>query len=56
MIIYDFYFFRIGSCPNKTDAPLVVDADAVLSCSASLQSFKPVARRDAQAVETNSSV
>lgn len=53
MIIHDFYFFRIGSNPDKADTPLVVDANAALACAAAFQCFQSIARRHAQTVETN---
>ena len=38
---------RIGAilCPNKTDSPLIVDADAVLPFTIVLQCFEPVGWR-----------
>ena len=43
MIIHDFHFVGIPLAPDKTDAPLVVDADAVLSSSAAVKRFQVIA-------------
>ncbi len=47
MIIRDFYIQRPGRSgwPFKTDAPLIIDADAVLAFTVTFKPFKPVARR-----------
>ena len=37
--------------PDETYAPLIVDADRVLSLPVGLQGFEPVAGRDAQVAE-----
>jgi len=37
MIVDDLDFVRIALGPNKADAPLLVDPDAVLSLSGSLK-------------------
>lgn len=42
MIVYDFYVCWPARCPTETDAPLSVDADAVLTSTLALQSFKTV--------------
>lgn len=44
---------RIGAvaCPNKTDAPLIVDADTVLSFPIIFQCFEAVGRRRPQIIE-----
>lgn len=43
----------LGTClgPDEADAPLIIDADAVLARSIPLQSLQPVARRDTERVE-----
>jgi hypothetical protein len=48
MIIDDFDLVRIPFVPDETDAPLVVDADTVLSSPFSLQRFQSVTRRHPQ--------
>ena len=45
MIVHDFNVVRVAFAPVKTDSPLVVDANAVLSLSSAFQGFEPVARR-----------
>jgi len=42
---------RIGSGPPEADAPLIVDADAVLPAPVPPELFEPVARRDAEVVQ-----
>jgi hypothetical protein len=37
--------------PNKTNPPLIVDADAVPALAVSLQHFQPVGRGNAQVIE-----
>ena len=56
MIISDFNVLGIGSGPDETDAPLVVDADAMLAGAAALQWFEPVAGRESQEGEFHRSV
>jgi len=36
--------------PDKARAPLIIDADAVLPCSAALQGFQPVSGRNPQLI------
>jgi len=45
VVIDDFDFIGIAISPFKTDSPLIVDADAVLTLSASTKSFEPISRR-----------
>lgn len=45
MIIHNLNLLGAGLFPDKTNAPLVVDPNAVLSCAATLQSFQAVAGR-----------
>jgi hypothetical protein len=42
-VIVDNFNVTGAVIPNKTNSPLIVDADAVLSLSIALQSLKPVA-------------
>ena len=44
MVIHNFDGVNAVRLPNKTNAPLVIDANAVLSLSASRKRFKPVPR------------
>jgi hypothetical protein len=44
MIVHDFHI--LGTViPTKADAPLIVDADAVLTLAVALEGFEPIARR-----------
>jgi hypothetical protein len=45
VIIRDLYFVSISSFPPKADAPLVIDADALLALSVAPQRFQMVSRR-----------
>jgi len=51
VIIGDFNFVGVVAFPMEADAPLVVDADAVLPESVAAQGFQAVARRDAEFFE-----
>jgi hypothetical protein len=44
MVIGDFDFIGMTFLPDKTDPVLLIDADAVLICSITFQSFQVVAR------------
>ncbi len=46
MVIYDFDFLGIGSAPDEADAPLFVDADAMLALSVSFERLEAIARRE----------
>ena len=48
MVIRDFHVVGVAVFPAETDAPLVVDADAVLAFPVAFERFEPVARRHAQ--------
>lgn len=48
MVIDDFNFMRAIRLPLEADAPLVVDADGVLTSPVSVESFEPVSRRNAE--------
>ena len=56
MVINDFNGFRASVRPEKAQAVLVVDADAVLTCPITSQGFQPVAWRDPQVVESVSNL
>jgi hypothetical protein len=51
MIIYDFDFVRVSVFPDETDAPLVIDANAVPARSVALEGFEAVARRHPHVVQ-----
>jgi hypothetical protein len=48
MIIDNFNKPSVSVTPDKADAPLVVDADAVLPGAVAFQSFKPISGRNAR--------
>jgi hypothetical protein len=48
MVIHDLDTVRPGVSPDKADAPLVVDPDAVLSRPIAFEDFEPAARRAAR--------
>ena len=43
MVIHNFYVMRVFALPAETNAPLVIDADAVLTRAVAFESFKAVA-------------
>lgn len=51
MVINNFNLLGMAIDPNEANAPLVVDADAVLSSAVAAQSFQPIARRYTQKVK-----
>ena len=51
MIIYDFNIVRVSVFPDETDAPLVIDADAVPSRLVDLEGFEAVARRHPHVIQ-----
>jgi hypothetical protein len=53
MVIDDLDIVGARSTPAEADTPLVVDADAVLPCTATRQRFQPVAGRSAQVVKAS---
>jgi len=46
MIIHDFNELGTAIVPLETDAPLIIDPDAVLTATIALQRFQPIARRN----------
>ena len=52
MIINNLNQFRTRVRPCEADAVLIVDAHTVLSCAITAERFQPVARRDAQFLES----
>jgi hypothetical protein len=51
VVIGNFYILDTIGMPNKTDTPLLVNANAVLSLSVAAQFLKPVGRRNAQIIK-----
>src|SRR6266852_4784698 len=51
VVVDDFDIGRTLLGPCETDAPLVVDADRMLSAPVSRERFEPVRRRRAQVIE-----
>lgn len=51
MIVHDFNIKNISILPAKTNPPLVIDADAVLSFTVTFQGFQPVAGRDLEVLQ-----
>jgi hypothetical protein len=56
VIIDDLYVMSIARTPSETNAPLVVDPDAVLTGPVTFQRFQPVAGRNAQKIESRRGV
>ena len=46
MVVDDFNFIRIAFFPGEADAPLLIDADAMLSSSVSRESFEVIVGRN----------
>jgi hypothetical protein len=51
VVVHDFDVNRTDAGPDKADAPLVIDADAVLTLPIAFQRFKAVARRSLQEIQ-----
>lgn len=56
MIIHYLHVVSVSAFPFKTNPPLVIYADAVLTGSDALEHFKHIPRRDPQIIETSSPV
>jgi hypothetical protein len=52
MVIYDFDLMGVLTFPAKAEAPLVVDANAVLAATGAFEGFQAIARRKAHDVES----
>lgn len=48
MIIRNFHLIRCIITPNKADAVLLIDADAMLSSTVATEQFQLIARRQSQ--------
>lgn len=53
MVIYDGDVFGTGWRPLEDDAPLLVDANGVVTDEIALEGFEPIARRDCHIVEVS---
>ena len=51
VVVDDLYVEGISGAPDEADAPLIVDADAVLASTIALERFEPIAGRNAQVGE-----
>ena len=51
MVIRDFDVERVTAAPFETDSPLVIDSDAILTGTISLEFFKSVTRRSLQVLQ-----
>ena len=51
MVIHNLNIVRIAVAPHKADAPLIVDANAVLSLSIALERFQVITRRRRQVAQ-----
>jgi hypothetical protein len=51
MIVRYFHIMRVAAFPAKTQAPLIINANAPLPLSVSRQSFQSVAGRNAQVID-----
>jgi hypothetical protein len=51
VVIHYLYVFSAGDCPSKTEPPLIVDADAVLTGPITFQCLEPVAWRHPQIIQ-----
>jgi hypothetical protein len=49
VVVHNFNLVRTILTPDKTHAPLIIDADAVLSFAVAFQGFELVAWRNPQA-------
>jgi hypothetical protein len=56
MVVNNFDLLRISIAPNETDAPSVVDADAVLACPVAAQGFQAIAWRSSEIAQFDSLV
>jgi len=56
MVINDLYFIGVTFPPNEADTPTIVDSDAVLACTVSLQGLQPIARKYEQVVKAAGSI
>jgi hypothetical protein len=48
VVVHNFHFVGISVAPHKADAPLIVDANAVLPSPVPVESFQAIASRSSQ--------
>ena len=53
MVVNDFNTVGVALTPGKADAPLAVDADAVLTGPVAFQGLQAISRRNAQVIQRN---
>jgi hypothetical protein len=51
VIVDDLDVVRVSTLPTKTDSPLVIDSNAVLSLATTHELFKPIRWRDPEIIE-----
>ena len=56
VIIDNFYFVRMAIVPSKADAPLIVNANAVLPGAIAFQSFQAISRWRSHLLQTPSGI
>jgi hypothetical protein len=56
VVIRNFHIVGIAIAPDKANAPLVVDADAVLSFPIAFQYFQMIARRRLQIAKVSGNI
>jgi len=56
MVVNNLYFVRVSASPDEANAPLVVDADAVLSLAVAVERLKAIARWGSQVTQRNSGI
>ena len=56
VIVDDLDIERVTIAPDKTDPPLVIDANTVLARTIARQTFQAIARRNAQIVQSGRAV
>ncbi len=54
MIVHDLDLIGVAVVPDKANAPLVVDADAVLTVAVARKSLKAITGRDSQVIQVRS--
>jgi hypothetical protein len=52
VVVHYLYLFSACRRPAKTDTPLIVDANTVLTSSIAFQGFQPVSRRHPQVIQS----
>src|SRR3546814_12161772 len=52
MVVDDLDMVGASTRPYETDSPLIVDADAVLSCPITFERFQAIARRHRKVLES----